>query len=598
MEYEFFYLIFLENVDNYVEVKIIYMTNYTKEITMSKIGVDTLKINGYLMHSSYNPIREAEQFVKKNYKPEHAHILFGYGLGYIVEEFIKIMNENDKLIIIEPLLEVNINHENVITFSKINNIEEIKQPLYDSIKMTDKIHIICSPNYDKVFPEIYKEFLKLLKDNLSVIRINENTIKYYSEQWQKNYLLNLPYAVQDYSISQLEKVYDCPVVIASGGPSLTKQIPVLKKYRNKLIIVAAGSTINSLLKNDIEPDYVISIDGSPINYEHYKNIKPNKTSLVYFMSSYPKIREVFNDECYYGLSTTDFALKDHLMKMTEEDVVVLPGGGSCAHYALTFATYITSGPITLIGQDLAFTDNKSHADHNVMSKNVDRDLLLKKGGLLVEGYNDDMVLTDYMFVSMKETFERLIQDSTEQYRIFNSTEGGVKLKGYSQIPFVEFCQKHCTKQVDKKKIATKKLKIDRFKKLQGYISKEIVVYNKIEKILNKNEKLIKNNKSNIKFSNDVLTKLEINDKKFESLVKDTALKLSLDPINLHVLKNFKPKVKETPKETYDRVKAKNLLLYSELNKATKNIKDYAKLLLEKIEIEMEKCSDERANTNI
>ena len=559
------------------------LEDYKVETISTSSGLDTLKVNGYLLHSKFDPLKESEKIIEKNYKPGYVHVIFGYGLGYIVQSFLEKMEGDDKLVIIEPLFDVELEHDNVIVLSNIQNIEDLKQPLYSAISIVDKFHIICSPNYDKVFPQFYKDFLKLLKDNLTVAKVNENTIMYYGEQWQKNYIMNLEYAVQDSSILKLKDKFSCPVIVASGGPSLSKQLATLKTYRKNIVLIAAGSTINSLISEGIEPDYVISIDGAAINYEHYKKITFKNTSFVYTMSSFPKIRECFDTECFFALSPTDRTLQEHLSKITNQESIILAGGGSCAHYALTLALYLTSGPITLIGQDLAYTNNKSHADNNVRVQEINREEMLNTGGILVDGYNGGKVLTDYPFLGMKETFERIISVSEDKDRVFNSTEGGAKIKGFSQLPFKEFCEKYCNEVIVSTSTPIKKENNEeKILILKEQIQDEIEAYKTLKKLLEANEKLILKNTSKIAFSKSILKKLDENDNEFEDLAKKTALTLSLDPIKISVLKNFKPEANESAEDSYKRVKLQSLTLYREMNKAVDNIIDYANILLEKI----------------
>lgn len=554
----------------------------SKEIIKTKVGIDTLKLNGYLMHSKYDPIKESERIVNENYKPNYVHILYGYGLGYVVEQFKKRMTNEDKLIVVEPFLDVEVDNKNILLINKVNSSSEIKGLLFNNISVTDKITLICSPNYDKVFTEEYKEFLNSLKDYLYIAKINENTIKISSDNWQKNYISNLKFAINDYSVKKLENIYDCPVVIASGGPSLTKQLPVLKKFRNQLIIVASGSTINSLVSAGVEPDYVVSVDGAKINFEHYKNLKTSNTSLIYLMSNYHEIRNVFHTECYFTLGHSEKNLKEHLSGFVNEEVVLFRGGPSCAHYAFDFAQYITSGPITLIGQDLAFTDNKTHADNNVLGKKIDDKKSASLNYIEVDGYHGGKVLTNYSFLSMKENFESIIYQNSNKARLFNSTEGGAKIYGINQMSFINFCDRYCKKKVEKKPVEkADKKKIGKDELIQK-LQLEIETYSNMILYLTDNKTIVLNNKSKTLFSNSQLKKMDKNDKKFEEAVYTTALRMSLDPINLEVLKNFKPKLNETPVEQYNRVKEQNLFFYTRMIQAIENISFYTKELIKNL----------------
>ena len=402
--------------------------------------------------------------------------------------------------------------------------------------------------------------------------------------WQQNYIDNLRFAVNDTSIAKLKKKYNCPVVVASGGPSLTKQLPLLKKVREGVILVAAGSTINSLVKEDIIPDYIISIDGSPINYEHYKNLENLTSRFVYLMSSYPEIRTVFKNECYFALSNTDKALIHNLEKITKQEVLILPGGGSVAHYAFSLGMFISSGPVTLIGQDLAYTGKQSHANNNVLSKEIDFNILEEKG-IYIEGYNGGEVLTDYPFLGMKETFENIVKlYEDEKDRVFNSTEGGAKIKGYKQISFNEFCERFVTGEIIVKtpgEIEYVEEKTDKINLLKS-LEEDLDIYNKILKLLNNNIRLIESNKFTTRFSDRILKQLDKNDKEFEELCEMTALSLSLDPIKIEVLKHFKTIKGETLEEAYLRIKSQNLTMYKKFIFAVNDIIEYTNIVINKI----------------
>lgn len=88
--------------------------------------------------------------------------------------------------------------------------------------------------------------------------------------------------------------------------------------------------------------------------------------------------------------------------------------------------YITTGPIALIGQDLAYTENLTHANNNKNQKSVDDSYFKKRNAFQVEGYFDDLVMTDYVFYSMKNSFEQIHKKIKHSASIFNCTEGGLK----------------------------------------------------------------------------------------------------------------------------------------------------------------------------
>lgn len=527
---------------------------------LAKNGEETLSVDGLYLHSKYNPSTEAKRIVTEKFEPEAFTIVFGYGKGYIVNELLEKLSPDQKLLVYEPILNI----DNTFELNIVKNLESFKKQFSNLIAITDKINIICSINYEKIAPIEYKNMLQEIKNGLKILEINENTINLATEYWQINYIENLKYVRKDLSIKVLKNNYTCPVVVVSGGPSLTKQLNLLKKIRNKVILISAGSTIKTLMAENIEPDYIISIDGAPINYEHFKDYHFKSAKFVYLMSSYPKIREHFETDCFYAISHTESRLEEHFYSIFKEKPQQLLGGGSVAHYALSLAAYISSGPIALIGQDLAYTDSKTHADNNIQSKTIHEEALLENGAFYVDGFYENKVLTNYIFYSMKETFEQLIMNEAfDHHKVYNCTEGGVNINGIKNLSFRQFVTTYASKNRNDEIVSLKHKEIS-LGELIEHIEQEIKVIKKISNKLIENISLVNANKSNEYFSNSILGKLDLNDEFVDKELKKTSLGISIDAVNVYILKYFKEEKNETSQQKYSRVKKQSLELYEKL----------------------------------
>lgn len=564
------------------------MTEYELERVVGRTGLETIKINGYFLHSKYDPIREAKEFAKKHYAAGNTHILFGYGNGYIAEALQNEFTSNERLICIEPVLKNIVIEKKDVVVLEEDNVDEIEIFVTQNISVINNVKIICSPNYDKIFPKLFKEILGILKNKLSFNRVNVNTVNAMAHEWQRNYLYNIKSALHDQSIEALYKYSDSPVVIASGGPSLTKQLPLLKEIRNQIILIASGSTVNSLLNEDIEPDYIVSIDSQETNYNHYKDICLTNARFIYNMFSHYKIREKFTNGAYYFLNKGDAKLLSHLNAVVPDNVIALDGGGSVAHYAFTVANYITSGPIALIGQDLAYTNNQSHALNNKHFKVITDEEIDRKSMFMTTGYYNDEVLTDYVFFSMKQSFEQLLNTIQVNQRIFNCTEGGVKLDNFKQIPFSQFIKEF----VQEKRIESprsREIKYVSYKEIIDKFSIELKNYEKIKVLVNENLRLLVANKSKTQFTSSILKKLGKNDGLIEKYRNETALQVIMTPLNIKIFKDFKPKNSETAEERYNRIFAQSRMLYKGYIEAIELTKQYTQGLCELLESEMERC---------
>lgn len=541
------------------------------EFIQTKTGEETLKINNYLVHSKYNPIREAKQLAEKYYLPHHVHIIFGYGCGYLIEELIKRRAFQEIIIVIDPLfdnnlLEIHRNENNVYYFK--SEVIATMELLLNSIAGEARVnfHAICTPNYEKVFPEMYKALLMKVREIQYKNRTNDYTLLRYAKDWQRNFIQNLRNLVSDYNIESLYKKYNCPAVIASGGPSLSKQIALLKEYRDSVVLIAAGSTINTLLANDIEPDYVVTIDGGEPNYNHFKDLHLEKSKIIYSMQNHYKINQSFKNRGYV-IGTLGFK-KLHLFLQNELNVnlPILEWGGSVAHSAFNVAQYITTGPIALIGQDLAYTNNLTHAESNKNARKIDEDFIKKYEAFQVEGYDGDQVWTNPVFQSMKLDFEAMIMASPPSVTFYNCTEGGVKINGFNQIAFKEFISKYISNETaarDAEEIVDKTYSYDTKQVLDGILENLM----NMETIVHEGLELIQKSQSKLQFDAKVLKSLNKIDKKIQKLIDKLPMEPMTSSITIDILQNYLPKENETSVETFERVSAQTKKLYSQLLEA-------------------------------
>lgn len=532
------------------------------KIEETKNGKQTAKVNGYYLHSKYDPINEAKRFAAKHYKPEHLHILFGTGMGYIAEELKKSFRHDERLVCIEPIIELKVRENCYDILIQNYSEDDIENILSNLISFDKNVTVICSPNYDKIFQNEFSNILKKIKDLVNLNKVFENTLKRFAKDWHINYLHNIWDIERDGDIEELYKKINYPIVVASGGPSLTKQIPLLKEYRNKFILVSSGSTINTLLHFGIAPDFAISIDAGENNYKHFEGKKFKNIKLVYSLFNHYKIKKCFEDEVYHFI-TQDSAIgvEKHYHSIFNKAPVKLSGGATVASYALGFARYISNSPIAIIGQDLAYTDNKSHAEYNKNFTLID-EKSNDRGLFYIDGYYGEKVLTDYSLYSMKKTFEAQISQLDFNEIIFNCTEGGAKIEGFNQLSFKEFCERYALNDVRIEKSYNNK-KINKMQIIQT-LENDIEVYNQLLKLAEENLSLLKKVQNKRKFTEKIDKLLDKNDKKMNAIIKNSPISLVIHEFALEILKNFSPKKEETQNEIFNRVFQKNYYLYSKI----------------------------------
>lgn len=530
---------------------------YDINFEQAKNKEKTVKVNGYYLHSKFNPSLEAEKIVKDVYQPHHLHIIFGYGMGYIIEELSKKRKFNEPIIVIDPLLDKGIfklknadNHN--IYYRDVEQPEDIRDTMAKLAGMTNKIHFFISPNYKKIFLNESHKIAQLVNDVQKREIINISTAMRYALDWQINYAMNLRNINNDMSLNKLFKIYECPIVVAASGPSLSKQLSLLKEYRKRIILICAGSTINSLLNAGIQPDYVVSIDGGINNFQHFENIKLDYSELIYSPLVHYKVRNQFTSTCYSFVPYVRPSISIILKKKIQKELPIINGGGSVAHYALSIAKYMTSGPICMIGQDLAYTNNQTHSNGNKNNK-----LIENSNVILVDGYFNDKVKTDISFKGMIQTFEEMNNFHPHENYIFNCTEGGAKINGYLQKSFQDFLDQYAVEEVTKVSITCLNSETQ-----ADLLKKDFEIYDRILNLLKKGLKVIEKELGPV-FSQDGINQIKKIERKLNALYLETCVDMLLEPIITFAEHEFLPPIDENKYEEFKRVKKYINVLYEE-----------------------------------
>ncbi|MEH7444584.1 6-hydroxymethylpterin diphosphokinase MptE-like protein [Bacillus sp. JJ1122] len=535
--------------------------NQSFDIVNCKIpNQQTLRVNGFFLHSQYDPIKEAKKNVDRNYKRNHLHILIGIGAGYIADELLSKFFESDHLLIIEPNIEIVNAMINKGCYKKAFNNKQVSLLIGENISNIDVITsnlireyvgrmiIIESPNFNKVYPDTFNYVVGKIKDMSNTEIINLNTTIQFAEIWQENFLINIKQALNSIPIRSLHNKLTCPAIIVSGGPSLTKQLPVLKEIIEKdlALVICAGSTINSLLKYDIKPHIIVSIDGGEGNAFHFKDMDISDIPLFYSLNVHPLIPR--NHKGLKIVFKTEGDGLDSWVSNNLMDIGVVKGGATVSNFSLDIARKLTSGSICVIGQDLAYTNNETHAAGNKnLTSNELQETLKSREMIPIKGYYGEEVFTDYSLLTMKYNFEQYIRYVVEDFdnrKFFNATEGGAYIEEFENITFKEFRQSFANKSYHQElnslfenaSLIKETISLKDFKK---GIQAEITKLSKIEDIcISGLKRLRKVKKSDYEFSSNDINFLNEIDLKLQKLLQDNFMVYMFEFVLIKFNKNY------------------------------------------------------------
>ena len=315
---------------------------------------------------------------------------------------------------------------------------------YEVLNMS---RVFILPNYDVLFPEQTLAFAKLCRDQSQFEAVNRNTKVKFSAVVAKNLLANLKHLVNGYkTIQYAGKIPEnIPGILVAAGPSLNKNINELKNAKGKAFIIATDTAMKPLLNAGIIPDMYAIVDGkkplSLINIKGAENI-PLICTIVAASEvlDYHKGKKVF---CNEGIR-----LAEDILNHSTYPYSPVPIGGSVATHIFAFMYMIGIKTIILVGQDLAYTNNRSHADGTFKKSMPEVDT---SKFIMVEGNYEKEVPTSSDFKVYLEWYEKYIagfQSEDPEFRVINATEGGAKILGTEVSTLKEAIEKECINDIN------------------------------------------------------------------------------------------------------------------------------------------------------
>ncbi len=229
-------------------------------------------------------------------------------------------------------------------------------------------------------------------------------------------------------------------VVLSAGPSLDKNIHMLKGLEGRVIIVAADTLMSKLSSMGIRPHFVCALERGVATYEKYfrplyARNEPSLEDIILVAQSVcvPQIFGMWPGRvCVVGKDTInmDKEIIGNILSGT-----LITSGSSVAHMGMALLDYLGAKQIALVGQDLAFgEDGKTHTRETTWD-NEAADVVHEKR-IQVPGALGGTVETTPSWKFFIDIFTELMPDIS--CPVWDCTEGGALIPGAEPHPLSEF----------------------------------------------------------------------------------------------------------------------------------------------------------------
>ena len=407
---------------------------------MNTARIDTGSREIYL-HSRYDPVKEAGRLID-NYdinKGDTA-VVYGAGLGYHIAEALDRVGKDGRVYVFQLGSEV------FEYLKKVGNLEELAADARVSLIVEDDLSLLAArlasaldiggnkgsklvvhrPSLE-LLPAAAADFRAVLED----WEVKRSSCLRFSGQMEINLAANAEYCRKLGDVSVLfNRFLNVPAVLIAAGPSLDSALPHLAGFlaEKKGLVLAVGSVLKPLLNRGIRPHLAVITDPQQFVVNQIIGINED-VPLVVFPTVTPQIVQNYKGPKLLAFPND----QDLLDKLNAAPSAAVETGGSVATTLLDIAIRMGSNPIIFVGQDLAFPNNRLHANSSTHRKvDMDENMVLRK----VKGNNGGTLSTSRALDIYRKWIEDRIARESKR-RFINTSLEGAQIRGTEVIPFCD-----------------------------------------------------------------------------------------------------------------------------------------------------------------
>jgi antitoxin component YwqK of YwqJK toxin-antitoxin module len=422
-------------------------------------------------HSEVSPLREAQQwFLSLDLKGDQVLYVYGIGLGYyydVIKDWLKgspqsfVVFLEDNLEVIKHFLETEratdfLDNKQVKLFYIEWETSYFYLGFLTSLFPLFPLKVSALKYYEKIDPRRIVElharvaFFHDMRMGTCAEFLSLSTGSGFISNYYIN-LLQLPSSKLELKMeSQFKGV---PAIICGAGPSLAKNIHILKNLQDKALIMAGGTAMNALNAAGITPHFGLGIDP---NQAHYKRLISNtafESPFFYRQRMYSQALRTIHGEHIFVTGAGGYRLPawfEEKLEIPFEQPI--EEGHNVVNFNLSIAKHLGCNPILIVGVDLAYSDNQSYAPGLVRHAIHD-----PKDAFITKYSHEELLVKNDIYGLPVNTLWKWVNESlwysqfasaNLEMAILNCTEGGI---GFARVPnmkLAEAAEKYLTNRYD------------------------------------------------------------------------------------------------------------------------------------------------------
>ncbi|MFI4873204.1 MAG: motility associated factor glycosyltransferase family protein [Phycisphaerales bacterium JB061] len=322
------------------------------------------------------------------------------------------------------------------------------------------VKLVEHPPSSKRLTDLTDRFEARLAGVVRAIRTSVITTLVQSDVTMRNQIMNLDKYAEAPGIDDLKgSCAGKPAIVVSAGPSLRRNLHLLEQpwVRQKFVIIAVQTVLKPMLARGIKPHFVTALDYHEISKRFYEGLTKEDVEGVTLVAeakgnpaildAWPGVLRSPKDNCL-----------SKLLEQSDADRCPIKPGATVAHLAYYLARHLGCDPVTLIGQDLAFTDGQYYASgaaiHDVWASELgefctletlewQRIARMRSRLVPARDHLGRGVYTDEQMHTYLTQFERdFAADTNLGLTVIDATEGGIEKQGVRVMTLAEVLEQY------------------------------------------------------------------------------------------------------------------------------------------------------------
>ena len=326
------------------------------------------------------------------------------------------------------------------------------------------VRVLTTPGYYREYPDQVREFVDMIPTLLQRTAISKATYQNRAKTWIQDIIENVELLTHSPPFLTLGgRFTGVPAFIIGAGPSLDKNIHLLRDAAKKGIVFATNSGAIALAKHGVEPQVICCIESIDSSSKLAALPFIDRAVRAFSLSAAPASLRVGNGPL--------MPVHEHIAQFTGplEDLTGhggLPMSGSVSTIATSLARVLGCSPLVLVGHDLAYSGGRTYASGT--GYETSRAEIDTKTGIINLRWNEELkqlhgtaqgqrhdqeelrrvpawggqgeVDSGAAFTGVRQWFTstaEMLQKMGSQIRFINASEGGVHIDSWEEVPLAE-----------------------------------------------------------------------------------------------------------------------------------------------------------------